>query len=231
MSAQVILAIAQQGDPRAIATLMNCITRPKGVNIRVQEHGGILHILFEAEQLPEQDEAVAFACDSIATLEVEYSKLMIYGRQKGQPNSAWRQLVHLQPAVETADPNSTVKVDTPTGLFDPFTDDEAPQSSQTTSEAPDFLKRPESVIFILLVGILIFWDAYLSLLESVDDPSQTRLSTRELAQRLNTTPSILRHKKRLPDFSDWSRFRDPDGIAWAYSKGTYLPLVVQTAAS
>jgi hypothetical protein len=246
MSAQEILTLAQQGDSRAIATLMNCITRPQGVNVRVQEHQACLHILFEAEQVPDPIGAVEFACDSITTLKVAHSKLMIYGRQQGQTQSAWQHLVHLTPVGQTHTEESRdvsasygmsqsykmTKVDTPDGLIDPFAVDEELAIREEPleplqPEITNLLKRPEAVVLIIFAGILIFWDAYLSLLDEADN-SAIRLSTSQLAERLNTTPTILRHKKRLADFEDWSRDRDPDGIAWAYHQGTYSPVGVPT---
>jgi hypothetical protein len=230
MSAQEILVLAQQGDPRAIATLMNCITRPKGVNVRVQKHKTCLHILFEAEQPPNQDETVEFACESITTLEVEPSQLMIYGRQQGQSTVAWQQMVDLQHPQPNAVELEDATTEAPIGLLDPFTiADESLEPIQDRSEAPDMLKRPESVILLIFASIVLFWDTYIALLEEADG-SQMRLSTSQLAQRLNTTPTILRHKKRLSDFGDWSRHRDPDGVAWVYKNGIYSPLTAQATA-
>lgn len=243
MSAQEILTLAQQGDSRAIATLMNCITRPQGVNVRVQEYQDCLHILFEAEQVPDPIGAVEFACDSITTLKVAHSKLMIYGRQQGQNQSAWQHLVHLTPVGQTHIEESRdvsassgnqsykmTKVDTPDGFIDPFAVDEELATREELleplqPETANILKRPEAIVLIIFAGILIFWDAYLSLLDEADD-AEIRLSTSQLAERLNTTPTILRHKKRLADFEDWSRQRDPDRIAWTYHQGTYSPVGV-----
>jgi hypothetical protein len=236
MSAQTVLTLARQGDPRAIATLMNCITRPHQLNIRVQEHEGTLHILFESQTLPDQQESVEFAYDSITALALEHiSRLMVYGRQKGQRDAVWQQVMFLTPQSDNpqldnpqsenlpSDPAQLGDRETPTGFFDPFTTaDEALEPIQSDSEAPELLKRPEAVLFIIFISIFVFWDAYISLLEQVDD-SQPRLSTRQLAERLNTTPTILRHKKRLSDFAEWSRLRDPAGLSWAYSKGIYSP--------
>ncbi|WP_416670601.1 hypothetical protein [Egbenema bharatensis] len=223
MSAQTVLTLARQGDPRAIATLMNCITRPHQLHTRVQQQESSLHILFEAKTLPDQEESVEFACDSIMALELEHvSQLIIYGRQQGQRESVWQKVITLTPQEH---PDSLGDRQTPTGFFDPFTTaDEALEPIQADSEAPELLKRPEAVLFIIFVSIFVFWDAYLSLLEPVepaDENARSRLSTRQLAQRLNTTPTILRHKKRLTDFAEWSRLRDPEGLSWAYSKGTY----------
>ena len=42
----------------------------------------------------------------------------------------------------------------------------------------------------------------------------------ELAKRLGVYSSTLFKRRNDPKFSEWSRNRDPDGIAWTYSKET-----------
>lgn len=97
----------------------------------------------------------------------------------------------------------------------------AATNSAATSANAELLKRPEAVIFILLAALFVLWDTYLDLL---DEAGSTQLSTRQLAQRLGTTAKILRLRKRQPNFSDWTRSLDPDGIAWIYSTGgLYAP--------
>ncbi|MFN7349390.1 MAG: hypothetical protein ACK5S7_10605, partial [Dolichospermum sp.] len=39
----------------------------------------------------------------------------------------------------------------------------------------------------------------------------------ELAKRLNVYSSTVYKRRNDPDFADWCRNRDPDGIAWSYS--------------
>jgi hypothetical protein len=48
----------------------------------------------------------------------------------------------------------------------------------------------------------------------------------ELAKRLNVYSSTVFKRRSDPDFPEWSRNRDPDGIAWEYSKKTkeFFPL-------
>lgn len=48
----------------------------------------------------------------------------------------------------------------------------------------------------------------------------------ELAKRLNVYSSTVYKRRDDPDFSDWSRGRDPDGIAWKYLSETkeFTPL-------
>ncbi len=89
-----------------------------------------------------------------------------------------------------------------------------------SSETSTLLKRPEAVIFILIATLFVVWDAYLSLL---DESESTALSSRQLAQRLGTTPKILRLRKHQPNFSEWTQQLDPDGLAWEYAGGVYMP--------
>jgi hypothetical protein len=92
-----------------------------------------------------------------------------------------------------------------------------------SSETPDFLKRPEAVIFVLIAALFVFWDAYLSLLDEAESNS---LSSRQLAQRLGTTAKTIRRRKSQPDFSDWTQQLDPDGVSWIYcANGVYAPRV------
>lgn len=45
-----------------------------------------------------------------------------------------------------------------------------------------------------------------------------------LALRLNVCPSTVSRRRSKPSFQNWSRYHDPEGIAWMYSKDTrYYP--------
>ncbi|HLP87913.1 MAG TPA: hypothetical protein VK184_04815 [Nostocaceae cyanobacterium] len=52
----------------------------------------------------------------------------------------------------------------------------------------------------------------------------------ELAKRLNVYSSTVYKHRNDPDFPEWSRSRDPDGIAWAYSRKSreFFPLVEES---
>jgi hypothetical protein len=40
----------------------------------------------------------------------------------------------------------------------------------------------------------------------------------ELAKRLDVHPSTIYKRRSEPDFTDWTRNRDPDGLAWGYAE-------------
>lgn len=49
-----------------------------------------------------------------------------------------------------------------------------------------------------------------------------RLTGTALANRLNVSTTTISRRKTKPDFSKWTRSKDPSGIAWRYSKSSKL---------
>jgi Cu2+-exporting ATPase len=46
-----------------------------------------------------------------------------------------------------------------------------------------------------------------------------------LANRLNVSTTTISRRKSKPDFSEWARHHDPEGVPWAYSKQSRLFMV------
>ena len=44
-------------------------------------------------------------------------------------------------------------------------------------------------------------------------------------KRLKCGERLLRIRRSQTDFSEWSKGRDPEGVAWKYQDGQYLPQV------
>jgi hypothetical protein len=257
MASPEVLGLAKKGDPVAIATLMNQVTQPKGISVRVKAQDNCLHLLFEADQIPKQKTAVSFVRSSLDILKIHALKtVMIYGRQQGSHHTSWHQTIQLQSFFELA-PSTPVTdtqhiVDEISGNLPVASDTEPvsllPQNSQATpieavpvmddssslvkqpdaflaerSEVPDYLKRPEAVVFVAFATLIIFWEAYLALLDEL--APETSLSCRQLAERLKVSKRMVRQRKRQEGFSEWSQSLDPEGIAWVYqSGGLYAPL-------
>jgi hypothetical protein len=98
MASPEVLGLAKKGDPGAIATLMNQVTQPRGISVRVKAQEDCLHLLFEASQIPKQQTAVSFVRSSLDILKIASLKtVMIYGRQQGSHHTSWHESVHLQP--------------------------------------------------------------------------------------------------------------------------------------
>jgi hypothetical protein len=85
----------------------------------------------------------------------------------------------------------------------------------------DWTKRPEAVILILFATLLVLWQIYLDLSE-ID--VENSLSGRKLAQRLGVSYSTIARRREQASFGEWSKSLDPDGIAWVYSDGRFMPL-------
>ena len=250
MSPQEILALAKQGHPIAIGTLLNYSTRPKGIKARVQRQGHCLHILLEAAQPLDQDTAVSFVRTSLRILNVEsLQTLIVYSRQKGHRQLDWRQTIQLRPLFDsplsrrnsvtqppfvfpdaTSDSSAlstNSQPDSPPLVSDHFSDRQTNTSvadPPLVEEQPDILKRPESVFFLLFISVFLFWDVYLELLDDPLFSSATVLSASKLSRRLRVSKKIIRRRKREANFSEWTRTIDPDCIAWMYRKVSYLPV-------
>ena len=44
-----------------------------------------------------------------------------------------------------------------------------------------------------------------------------------MMKRLKCGDRLLRIKRSQPDFTQWSQQRDPDGVAWQYKNGQFVP--------
>lgn len=59
-------------------------------------------------------------------------------------------------------------------------------------------------------------------LENVSGVEAEPITVKTLAERLNVSATTISRKKSQPDFPDWTRSKDPDGITWMYSKKSHL---------
>ncbi|MBW4514884.1 MAG: hypothetical protein KME11_06625 [Timaviella obliquedivisa GSE-PSE-MK23-08B] len=269
MASSEVLSLAKQGDPAAIASLMNQVTKPLGISVRVKNQDHCLHLLFEGESTPEQPIAVSFVRSSIEVLKIHSLKtIMVYGRQKNSHHHAWHEVIQSQFYVEpvlttpdSADRDLSTPEQAEASLFDseveisetevPDTEPILPLSQNLLTEVtstqvalipmdtsslvlrpssalaetsgnPDYLKRPEAIVFIFVTTLFVFWETYLSLLDEF--APNNSLSCRQLSQRLGVSKSTVRQRKRQAGFSEWSKSLDPEDVAWRYQGGgLYCP--------
>ncbi|MBI4780096.1 MAG: hypothetical protein HY785_02100 [Oscillatoriophycideae cyanobacterium NC_groundwater_1537_Pr4_S-0.65um_50_18] len=262
-----LLPLVKQGDPAAIAVLLNCSLQKYGVKSRVQRRGDRLHVLLEADFPPKPLPTIGFIRQGFARLAIApIQAVTVYSRQKGDRLPIWQHTLLLQPlppsaeaegmAIAAHESSATLHRDSfssdrPAYPIAPATDllaaslaeapvetpaetpAETPVKIQVDSSAdiPELLKRPEAVIVLICFSLILFWDTYLALLEQVESHDAprlqaTRLSNGELARRLNTSRRVVREMKRRDMFSEWTRRLDPEGIAWAYRRGVYVPETV-----
>lgn len=103
MGSQDILALAKQGNPSAIASLINQVTNPKGITAHVDLHGSCLQILLVADRLPNRTVSTRFIYNGLLRLQIPFvESVQIYGRQSNRPNPDWSEVVQLnQPLPST----------------------------------------------------------------------------------------------------------------------------------
>jgi|GEM_PF-6384816 len=92
---------------------------------------------------------------------------------------------------------------------------------EPTLAIQDLLDRPEAIVIVIVAIMVAFWQLYLALLEEPDEDAV--LSGRGLARRLGVDPSTISRRKDRADFSEWSQGLDPEGIAWIYVQGNFVP--------
>src|ERR687886_1914971 len=56
--------------------------------------------------------------------------------------------------------------------------------------------------------------------DSLEVPTEP-LTAKALAHRLNVSATTISKRKSKPDFPEWARSKDPDGILWTYSKKSH----------
>lgn len=247
-SPQGILVLARQGHPVALATLLNYALRRSQVKARVQRQDRQLHILLESPRSPDADWAKTWLSGGLFYLHPALvEQVVLYGRASGERAARWQQEFDL--GVSERNVSREASASTPDALplaqapspeagpsrfaesaaavhsFPPDSSDAVMVQSLEHSETADWLRRPEAVVLLIFVSLLVFWDTYVSLLEEVAEESA--LTSRQLAQRLGTSRKVIRRQKQQPDFAAWTQQRDPDGLAWTYKSGSgFVPLKV-----
>lgn len=83
---------AKQGDASAIASLLNRSLKPQGITAKVSLKGDCLHVMLEAEQVPNQQVLVARIRNGINSLKAEaIKKVKVYGKQIGEEFPDWNE--------------------------------------------------------------------------------------------------------------------------------------------
>lgn len=91
-----LLELAKQGDPQAIATLMNRQIQAKGILAKANTVKGCLKIIFEATEAPPQQALATYTYNAISKLEApSLEKVIIYGKQTGNDFPVWQQEFNL----------------------------------------------------------------------------------------------------------------------------------------
>ena len=97
MAQENYLELAKQGNPRAIAALMNRSLQPKGITAKTGMKDGCLQVMLESAQVPDQKVMIPFVRKGITILKAKLiERVKVYGRQTGKDFPDWIQTFDLQ---------------------------------------------------------------------------------------------------------------------------------------
>lgn len=107
-----ILDLAKQGNPKAIAALINRQLQPKGITAKAALKDSCLQVMLEATQVPGQKDSVAFIRKGITNLKApSIEKVKVYGKQVGEEFPAWSEefelIEQIRPGTSTSSFSST----------------------------------------------------------------------------------------------------------------------------
>lgn len=98
MTQQHVLELAKQGNPKAIATLMNQALKPKGITVKATLKDRCLHVVLDSLRIPDQHTLRSFVSRGVMQLGLEDVRTVrVYGRQTGKEFSTWIEEFRLGP--------------------------------------------------------------------------------------------------------------------------------------
>ncbi|UBF26025.1 type IV pilin-like G/H family protein [Kovacikia minuta CCNUW1] len=85
-----LLEFAKQGDPEAIATLMNLALQPKGVTAEAEIRNNCLHVFLSSTRLLNQQTLVSFTRKGLINLGLQSIQVVkVYGKKVGEDLPIW----------------------------------------------------------------------------------------------------------------------------------------------
>jgi len=91
---QKILNLAREGNPKAIASIINRYLKPTGVSTIAGWKGECLHIILESGEVPNQQSYAPFVEKKIIALKSDFLKnVKIHGRKSGNKSIVWTKAV------------------------------------------------------------------------------------------------------------------------------------------
>ena len=134
MTQQNLLQLAKQGNPKAIAAMLNQSLKSKSITAKASLKDGYLQILLESAQTPNQQDMVSFIRKGLTNLAAEsITRVKVYGRQLGEESPAWSQAFEMVSELET--PSNTEQLDVQ-DLPPPETVYETPEPVSSEVETP-----------------------------------------------------------------------------------------------
>jgi hypothetical protein len=92
MTQSKLLELAKQGDPQAIASLMNQTLQPRGITATTDLHDQCLEVVLESTQVPNRQVLATFVQKGLTTLGIHsIQSVKIFGKQTGSNIPVWEQ--------------------------------------------------------------------------------------------------------------------------------------------
>jgi len=103
-----VMQLAQQGNPKAIAALMNRSLRSKGITVKAFVQKNRLNIFLESAEIPPQQSLVDLTQKGISSLNIETIKTVrVHGKQEGEDLPCWAEEftldTYIEPSVADSD--------------------------------------------------------------------------------------------------------------------------------
>jgi flagellar motility protein MotE (MotC chaperone) len=91
--------LAKQGNPKAIAALMNQALQVKGITARATAKDGCLYLTLESNKEIKQETSVAWVLQGLKKLSISsINRVKIYGQKKGELSPSWSQQYEISEA-------------------------------------------------------------------------------------------------------------------------------------
>jgi hypothetical protein len=109
-----LLEFAKQGDPDAIAELMNLALQPKGVTAETQIKERCLHVVLSSARILNQQTLVGFTRKGLANLGLESIRsVKVYGKKIGEDLPIWTEEFDIASAEDSAHLNTAATAHAP----------------------------------------------------------------------------------------------------------------------
>jgi len=146
MTQENLRQLAKQGNPKALATIINQSLKPKSITAKVGLKDDCLQVLLESAQIPNQQAMVSFIRNGLTKLEVESIRTVkVYGRKLGEELPAWNQSFEMMPQVEIPSIPEPIELETPSSTQEDYQDLYGYQTARNKpSSIPSQVETPSS---------------------------------------------------------------------------------------
>ncbi|MCT7949100.1 hypothetical protein NG798_04815 [Ancylothrix sp. C2] len=135
------LELAKQGDPNAIAALLNRTLQPKGITATAEQQGGFLHVLLHSTQVAPHKQIVEFIQQGMNKLESPViHTVRIDSYQTGSDSPAWSDEFGLESALIDQSDFPPI-MDDPS--LDDYSDSEDMMGNQPRYDDPQYDELPQ----------------------------------------------------------------------------------------